>query len=138
MGSDRGMCIVLLYMFIAIMAFVFAVTTRNTIMKEANVIGTLRASGYTRGELIRHYMTTPVAVTLVSAIVGNILGYTVFKDICADMYYQSYSLPTYVTIWNAEAFVLTTVVPLLMMIAINFIILHHSLKSVLHLLYLLQ
>ena len=128
MGSDRGMCIVLLYMFIAIMAFVFAVTTRNTIMKEANVIGTLRASGYTRGELIRHYMTTPVAVTLVSAIVGNILGYTVFKDICADMYYQSYSLPTYVTIWNAEAFVLTTVVPLLMMIAINFVILHHSLK----------
>ena len=48
MGSDRGMMIVLLYMVIVIMAFVFGVTTSNTISKEANVIGTLRASGYTK------------------------------------------------------------------------------------------
>ncbi len=48
MGSDRSMMIVLLYILIAIMAFVFAVTTNNTIVKEAAVIGTLRASGYTR------------------------------------------------------------------------------------------
>ena len=54
MGSDRAMMIVLLYVVIAIMAFVFAVTTNNTIFKEANVIGTLRASGYTRGELLLH------------------------------------------------------------------------------------
>ena len=55
MGSDRSMMIVLLYILIAIMAFVFAVTTNNTIVKEAAVIGTLRASGYTRKELL---MTT--------------------------------------------------------------------------------
>ena len=52
MGSDRSMMIVLLYILIAIMAFVFAVTTNNTIVKEAAVIGTLRASGYTRKELL--------------------------------------------------------------------------------------
>ena len=34
MGSDRSMMIVLLYILIAIMAFVFAVTTNNTIVKE--------------------------------------------------------------------------------------------------------
>lgn len=39
MGSDRSMMIVLLYILIAIMAFVFAVTTNNTIVKEAAVIG---------------------------------------------------------------------------------------------------
>ena len=49
MGSDRAMMIVLLYIIIVILAFVFAVTTANTIEKEANVIGTLRASGYRRG-----------------------------------------------------------------------------------------
>ena len=94
MGSDRAMMIVLLYMVIVIMAFVFAITTSNTIEKEANVIGTLRASGYTRGELIRHYMAMPCIVTLISAVLGNILGYTVMKNICARMYYGSYSLPT--------------------------------------------
>ena len=51
MGGDKAMMIVLLYIVIVIMAFVFGITTSNTITKEAAVIGTLRASGYTRGEL---------------------------------------------------------------------------------------
>ena len=128
MGSDKAMMIVLLYIVIVIMAFVFGITTSNTITKEAAVIGTLRASGYTRGELIRHYMTLPVLVTLMGAVVGNILGYTVFKDVCAGMYYGSYSLPTYKTIWNAEAFLLTTIVPVSIMLVVNFGILHHKLR----------
>ena len=119
MGGDRAMMIALLYIVIAIMAFVFAVTIGNTISKEANVIGTLRASGYTKGELIRHYMACPILVCLISAIVGNVLGYTMLKDFCAGMYYGSYSLPTYVTIWNAEAFILTTIVPLALMTVIT-------------------
>ena len=128
MGGDRAMVIVLLYIIIVIMAFVFAITTSNTIRKEANVIGTLRASGYTRGELIRHYMAAPVFVTFIGAIVGNVLGYTVGKDYCAGMYYGSYSLPTYVTIWNAEAFLLTTVVPILIMLVVNYVLLWYKLK----------
>lgn len=55
-------------------------------------------------------MTMPTVVTLISALIGNILGYTSLKEVCAGMYYGSYSLPTYVTVWNAEAFVETTVV----------------------------
>ena len=68
-----------LYIVVAIIAFVFAITTSNTISKEATVIGTLRASGYTKRELIRHYMTMSVIVMLAAAVVGNILGYTVLK-----------------------------------------------------------
>ena len=128
MGGDRSMMIVLLYIIIVIMAFVFAITTNNTIRKEANVIGTLRASGYTRGELIRHYMAAPVFVTFIGAIIGNIIGYTVGKDYCAGLYYGSYSLPTYVTIWNAEAFLLTTVVPILIMLVVNSVLLWYKLK----------
>lgn len=78
MGGDRAMIIVLLYIVIAIMAFVFGITTSNTIRKEAGVIGTLRASGYTKNELIRHYMFMPLLVTFIGAIVGNLLGYTCF------------------------------------------------------------
>lgn len=127
-GSDRSMMIVLLYVLIVIMAFVFAVTTNNTIVKEANVIGTLRASGYTRGELLRHYILLPIIVTIFGALVGNILGYTVFKDIFVATYYGSYSLPTYHTLWNADAFLLTTVVPVIIMLAINIVIIGCRLK----------
>ena len=128
MGSDKAMMIVLLYVLIVIMAFVFAVTTNNTIVKEANVIGTLRASGYTRGELLRHYILLPIIVTIFGALVGNILGYTVFKDIFVATYYGSYSLPTYHTLWNADAFLLTTVVPVIIMLVINIVIIGCRLK----------
>ncbi len=121
MGSDRMMMIVLLYMLIVIMAFVFSVTIKSTITSEAAVIGTLRASGYTKGEILRHYLSAPMIVTLVAAVVGNILGYTYFKNVVANMYYDSYSLPTYVTIWNMEAFWLTTVIPILLMLLTNVI-----------------
>ncbi len=128
MGSDKAMMLMLLYIVIVIMAFVFGITISNTITKESAVIGTLRASGYTRRELLRHYMILPVSVTLLGAVAGNIAGYTVMKDFCAGLYYGSYSLPTYVTIWNAEAFFMTTLVPVAMMVVINYVILNLKLR----------
>lgn len=128
MGSDKAMMVVLLYIVIVIMAFVFSVTISNTITREAAVIGTLRASGYTKRELVLHYATMPVLVTLIGAGIGNILGYTVMKDVCAGMYYGSYSLPTFVTVWNADAFVKTTVIPVILMFLINVLTLTGKLK----------
>ena len=125
--GDKAMMEVLLYIVIIIVAFVFGITINNTIHKESNVIGTLRASGFTINELILHYMSMPLAVTIFSAIIGNILGYSVFKGVCVQMYYHSYSLPTYVTIWNAEAFIKTTLIPICIMVFVTYFILRHKL-----------
>lgn len=122
MGSDLAIGSVLLNIFIIIIAFIFAVTISNTITKESKTIGTLRASGYTKGELVRHYLAMPVIVTLISAAIGNVLGYTVFKNIVVSMYYNSYSLPTYETIWNPDAFIKTTLIPLALMFVVNLLI----------------
>lgn len=128
MGRDSSIIIVFLYIVVLIIAFIFAITTNNTIAKEATVIGTLRASGYSKGEMLAHYLTMPLLVTIVSALVGNILGYTVFEDAAATLYYASYSLPTYVTIWSMDAFVKTTVVPVLLMLVINWFIIAKRLQ----------
>ena len=128
LGSDGAMMIVFLDIVIVIVAFVFAITAKDTVHHEANVIGTLRASGYTKNELVRHYMVLPVFVTVISAIVGNILGYTFFKDVCAEMYYGSYSLPTYTTLYNSDAFVKTTIMPSIIMIAITWLVLKRDLS----------
>ena len=119
MGGDKAIAGIMLYILVAVLAFIFAITISNTITKEASVIGTLRASGYTKSELIVHYMTMPVVVTLIAAIIGNILGYTKMKEIVINMYYNSYSLPTYETYWNSDAFIKTTVVPLIIMFVVN-------------------
>lgn len=128
MGSDKVMMGILVYILMAVIAFIFAITTSTTITKESSVVGTLRASGYTKGELLRHYITMPIIVTLLGAVIGNILGYTLFKDVVVKMYYNSYSLMTYRTILNADAFVRTTVVPLILMIVINLVIIGRMLK----------
>lgn len=128
MGSDKAFFILFDYIVTAVLAFIFAVTTANTIASEAGVIGTLRASGYSKGELIRHYLVLPVLITLIAAAIGNILGYTVFKNVIADFYYNSYSLPAYVVLWNAEAFIDTTVIPLILMLVINFAVISNKMK----------
>lgn len=128
MGKDKSMILVLLYIIMVILAFIFAVTIGNTIEKEAAVIGTLWASGYTRNELAAHYIGLPVIVSVTACVIGNILGYSLFKEVVAGMYYNSYSLPAYETLWNGEAFLLTTVIPCIIMLVVNLFILYNKLS----------
>ena len=118
-GSDKIMCEYLLIVFVIILAFIFGITAKNSVRKDAAVIGTLRASGYTRTELTFHYVAAPILVTIVSAILGNILGYTVLKNVVADMYYNSYSLPSFVTLYSFEALVKTSIVPVIIMSSVT-------------------
>lgn len=123
MGSDMSMILAFLYIVIVILAFVFSITISNNITREANVIGTLRASGYSRGEMVRHYLIMPMLVLLVAAVVGNVLGYTWLEQIFANQYLASYGLTTYEVLLNPQAFVLTTVIPLILLFIINFVML---------------
>ena len=128
MTGDAMMFTVFLYIVVAIIAFIMAVTTSNTITQEANVIGTLRATGYSRAALTVHYMIMPAAVTLIGAVIGNILGYTLLKEHMAAMYYNSYCLTTYKTLWNADAFIETTLIPVIIMLLINFLVIRAKMK----------
>ena len=128
MGGDKAMIIALLYVVMVVMAFIFAVTTSNTIEQDAAVIGTLRASGYTRGELLRHYIALPIIVSMVAAVLGNIVGYTVLKDYFAALYLHSYSLTKYHTVWSSEAFWLTTVAPFAILLVVNVTVISRKLR----------
>lgn len=127
-GSDKAMGGVLLNVLIIVLAFIFAITESNTIAREAPVIGTLRASGYTRRELTVNYMMAPLIVTIAGAVMGNILGYSYFKKVVVAMYYNSYSLPEYETVWTPDAFVKTTVIPVILMLVINLIIIRRKMR----------
>ena len=123
MSGDSASISAFLYIVVGVLAFIVAVTTLNTLVKEASVIGTLRASGYTRGEMIRHYLVLPFAAFFVGMAVGNLLGYTLMRDVMLDVYRTMYSFGKAETIWNREAFLKTTLLPSVLMIAINYVIL---------------
>lgn len=126
--GDSAATAILCYILIGVIAFIFAITISNTIDKEASVIGTLRASGYSKSELVVHYMTMPLIVTILGAIIGNVLGYTVFKDIAVNLYYESYSLPSCHAVWSNTAIIKTTVIPLILMFFINLYIIIKKLQ----------
>ncbi|MBR1862542.1 MAG: ABC transporter permease [Ruminococcus sp.] len=117
--NDRTSMLTFLYITMVILAFIFVVTTESTIAKEASVIGTLRASGYTKLEMIRHYMKLPMYTLLAASVVGNVIGYTLLEKYMAAAYLGSYSLTTYEVSFNADAFLLTTVIPFVIMFVIN-------------------
>ena len=126
-GDSSGTAI-FCYILIAVIAFIFAITISSTIDKESSVIGTLRASGYSKGELTVHYMSMPVIVTLAGAAIGNALGYTVFRDAAVKIYFNTYSLPLPKVVWSPSALVKTTVIPLLLMFLINLFVIVKKLQ----------
>ena len=111
------------YIIIAGLAFVFALTTKNRIEQEAKTIGTLKAMGYTTWNLVGHYILLPALITLAGALVGNLIGYTYFKDFTTGLYYRSYSLGSYKTYFDLSALFTTTLIPLALVILISLIIL---------------
>ena len=127
-GTDKAMAEVLMVIFILVLAFIFALTTSSTITEEAASIGTLRASGYSKKEMLLHYAAAPLLVTLLAACAGNLLGYTVLKNVAVGMYYNSYSLPVYETRWSGEAFLKTTLIPLLIMLLVIMMIISRKLR----------
>ena len=119
--GDSVMWEVMMFLLVAIMAFVFVILTSSTIEAESAAIGTFLASGYRKGELLRHYATMPTLVGLAAAIVGNALGYSLGIRPMQGLYYGSYSFPQFETRWSAFVFVITTVVPFVLLVSVTVI-----------------
>lgn len=127
-GKDGPMMEALVYILIAVIAFVFAVLTNNTIDAEAPIIGTLRSLGYTKKEIMLHYLTPVFIISLSASVIGNILGYTIMLDPIYDMYYITYSVPRITTIFSISAFIKTTIIPIILMPLINILMLRSKLS----------
>ena len=119
--GDQTMWTVLLFLLVVIMGFVFVVLTSATIEQESAVLGTLLASGWRKHELVRHYMFLPGVIGLVASAVGLALGIGVLCDPFKNLYYHSYSLPPYHTIWNARIVLVTAVLPYLLLVSITLV-----------------
>lgn len=128
MGKDGPVMKVFVYILIMVIAFVFAILTGNTIEAEATIIGTLRASGYKKGEIVAHYLTPTIIIAFVSSVIGNIIGYTAMLEPFKELYYGTYSIAPIDIRFNVEAFVTTTILPVIIMILINWFMIYSKLS----------
>ena len=128
MGGDVPMMTSLMVIVLLVMAFIFAVLVQNTIEDEASVIGSLLSFGYSKASLIWHYIKLPLYVTVFAVLVGNLLAYTHMKNVYLGLYTGTFSLfPVRVEL-DAYAFLLTSLIPIGLILLINFVSIYRFLR----------
>lgn len=127
-GADGPFMTVFVYMLVALIAFVFAILTNHTIESESVIIGTLRASGYKKSEIIGHYLTPTMIVAVTGSVIGNLIGYFVMVKPFLNIYYTTYSIGPIKIQFDFGNFAFTTILPVVIMVVINFVMLSRKLS----------
>lgn len=128
MGGDVPMMTALMVVLVLAIAFISAIQVKSMIEEEAPIIGTLLASGYKKSELVKSYMLMPIFITLLACLIGNIIAYTHAYQTYTNLYYKSYDLPKFVVSFNLRSFILTSLIPLLIYLIINFFVISKALN----------
>nr|WP_072537782.1 FtsX-like permease family protein [Anaerococcus mediterraneensis] len=128
MGGDVPMMTALMVVLVIAIAFISAIQVKSMIEEESPIIGTLLASGYKKSELRKSYMLMPIFITLLACLIGNIIAYTYAYQTYTKLYYKSYDLPKFVVSFNLRSFILTSLIPLLIYLIINFLVISEALN----------
>lgn len=126
--GDSAIMDAMLIIIVVLFAFIFAVLISSTIDGESAVIGTLMASGYRKGEILRHYMVLPTLTGLFGTLFGNLFGYTAAINYVASLYYTSYSLPPFVATFDWGVFLETSMLPFVLLVGINWFALARKMR----------
>lgn len=119
LGADGPFMTVFVYILVAMIAFIFAILTHNTIERESVIIGTLRALGLKKKEIVWHYLQPTLFVAVIGSVLGNIIGYTLMIEPFIDIYYTTYSIGPINIRFDLITFLITTILPVVIMLCIN-------------------
>ena len=128
MGGDRPMMIAMLCLMVFLIGFIFALSIVSKIQEESIIIGILLSNGYKKSELVFNYIANPIIITFSAAILGNILGYTYFTNSFKEVYYKSFNLPNFTPTFNLEALIITTIIPISIILIFNYLYIYKKLN----------
>lgn len=77
---------------VILLVYMLAVFASGTVEKERSVIGTLYALGYSKKEILSHYMKTPTRIAAIGAAIGTAVGF-MLTDYMANSSASLYSFP---------------------------------------------
>ena len=114
----------------ALLTYVISVFVVNNIAAEQTVIGTLYALGLRRGELTRHYLLTPVLVSLIAGAAGTALGYSPIgvPTQTADTY-AYFSVPALATVVELPVLLYGVAMPPLVAALVNWGVIRKKLSA---------
>jgi len=90
--SLETMARVMPVMFLGIAAMILYITLKRLIEQQRGQIGILKAFGYTRGEILSHYLSYPLVIALSGSFIGGILG-IILAGPFTSMYRLFFNMP---------------------------------------------
>ena len=105
-----------------IVAFLFALVSVHTFEDECSFVGVLIATGYKKKTILRHYLTIPVLVTLISTGVGLLLALLFVYKIPTQSVYDYYVCPKMLYTIDPVRMIFMIGFPILAVILINLIV----------------
>jgi putative ABC transport system permease protein len=105
-----------------IVAFLFALVSVHTFEDECSFVGVLIATGYKKKTILRHYLTIPVLVTLVSTGIGMALALSFVYKLPTQSVYDYYVCPRMLYTIDPARMTFMIGFPILAVILINLIV----------------
>lgn len=113
-----------------LLTYVISVFVIHGIEKESRVIGALYALGVKKKDLLSHYLLMPVAISLISGVIGTVIGYsdlgvqTQLKES-----YTYFSIPKLTLVYPAYLVLYGIIVPPVAALLVNCIVIHKKLSQ---------
>ncbi len=115
---------------LALLGYVISVFVIHTIESERSVIGTLYALGVNRKDLLRHYLTLPVAVSFLAGLIGTAAGYSRFGvPLQAADTYAYFSVPALDTVIELPVILYGVIMPPVIAALVNFVVIRRKLSA---------
>lgn len=111
-----------------LIAYMLAVFSIHNVEKESAMIGTLYSMGYTKKELLKHYMILPIVLTGVSSIAGTIFGFLQIPLQLKDSE-SFYSYPDVLNVYPIYLILFGCLMPMIFTVVINYYVLNKKLKA---------
>ncbi|MBR3031463.1 MAG: FtsX-like permease family protein [Clostridiales bacterium] len=105
-----------------IVAFLFALVSVHTFEDECSFVGVLIATGYKKKTILRHYLTIPVLVTLISTGIGMALALSFVYKLPTQSVYDYYVCPKMLYTIDPVRVAFMIGFPILAVILINLIV----------------
>ena len=113
---------------IVLLVYMLSVFASGTIEKERPVIGTLYALGYSRKEILSHYIKIPMLTAVLGAAFGMVGGYFLTGSMSSS-YTDMYSFPDIVKVYKPYLLLYAVGLPVVFSYLINRLVLSRKLNA---------
>jgi len=104
-----------------------SVVLSRLLKREYLEIGTLYAMGYTKGELVWHYLKYPIIISMIGSALGTVIG-SLFVKPLLSVVTGYYNLPLLIVNFDIKYTIISLILPFIFLIPVTYIVINKALK----------